>query len=62
MEFNLVAAIIAFAIVGSIYLMVYLRGQKNNKPFEFTTHNTIIAIVALAGAYYLIAGIFGLLK
>lgn len=61
MEFNITAALMAFLTTGFIYLMIIVRMKKLNKPIVYSTHNIIIAVVALAGSYYLIAGILGLI-
>ena len=61
MEFNLTAALMAFFSTGIVYLVIVLRLKKLNKPIELTTHNLIIAAVALAGTYYIFAGMLGLI-
>jgi len=62
MDFNITAALMALTTTGLIYLVVILRLKKLNKPIDYSTHNLIIAVVALAGSYYLFAGILGLIK
>ena len=61
MDFNFTAALMAFLTTGLVYLIIVLRLKKLNKPINLTPHNLIIAAVALAGTYYIYAGVLGLI-
>jgi hypothetical protein len=61
MDFNFTAALMALVTTGLVYLVIVLRLKKLNKPINLTTHNLIIAAVALAGTYYIFAGVLGLI-
>ncbi|PKN99571.1 MAG: hypothetical protein CVU42_07615 [Chloroflexi bacterium HGW-Chloroflexi-4] len=61
MEFNFIAALMAFFSTGLVYLVIVLRMKKKNQPIIINTHNLIIAGVAVFGTYYIFAGVLGLI-